>query len=162
MILIISDSGNHIRSRTEYTGLSSTHPNIILWFEELSSLNLKYVYTKVVFDGDKCEDDFLWNNQHRCFFPLPQYTLSWSSTSLSLDQCHFINHVFELLIFMPKLINPFVFELSILGGVAGCFWCKRIKYGYMPISVLHYWMYRTFHILLLKTPPCKLSCTMCR
>ena len=59
MIMFVSDSGNRIVSRTDYTILGSTHPHIILWFEELSSLNSKYVYTEVTFYGDELEGDVL-------------------------------------------------------------------------------------------------------
>ena len=42
---------------TEYTVIGSTHPCIILWSEELSSLNPKYVYNEVAFDGGELEGD---------------------------------------------------------------------------------------------------------
>ena len=57
VILIVLVSGNHIRYRTKYTGLVSTHPNKILLYEELYSLNSKYVYNEVAFDGGELEDD---------------------------------------------------------------------------------------------------------
>ena len=57
VIILISVSGNCIVSRTDNTGISSTHLNIILWSEEFSSLNSKYVYNEVAFDGDELEGD---------------------------------------------------------------------------------------------------------
>ena len=51
MVLLVSPSG--IRYKTEYPGLGSTNPHIILLYEELSSLSLRYVYTEDAFyDGD--------------------------------------------------------------------------------------------------------------
>ena len=55
---------------------------------------------------------------------------------MSLNQCHFISHVFEHFGFIPEFTNPSVVELSVLRGVAGYFWSDVIKYGRIPISVL--------------------------
>ena len=64
-----------------------------------------------------------------------QYTLCCSIISLSLNQCHFISHVFELFGVMTEFTNPFVVELSFLKGVAGCLWSNAIKSGRMPIAL---------------------------
>ena len=40
-------------------GLGSTHHRIILWSEELSSLSLRYVYTKDAFDNGELRGDVL-------------------------------------------------------------------------------------------------------
>ena len=69
------------------------------------------------------------------FVPLSQDTLSFSITSLSLNQCHFTSHVFERFGFMPKFTNPSVVEFSGLRGVAGCLWFNDINYGHMPIYI---------------------------
>ena len=53
------------------------------------------------------------------FVPMPQYILIFSRTSLSLNHCHFISHVFECFCFIPEFINPSVAELSVL---TGCHW----------------------------------------
>ena len=63
------------------------------------------------------------------------YTLSWSSTYLSLNQCHFISHVFERLGYIPKFKNPSVVEFSVLRGAYGCSWSNAIKAGSMTIYV---------------------------
>ena len=76
------------------------------------------------------------------FVPLSQYNLSFSSTSLSINQCLFISHVFERSGFIPKFINPSVVKFSVLRVVAGCSWSNVIKAGCMPIAVF----------LLLKVP----------
>ena len=57
MVLLVSSSG--ILSGTEYLGLGSTHPRIILWSEEFSSINLRYVYTDDEFDDGELGGDFL-------------------------------------------------------------------------------------------------------
>ena len=59
VFLIVSVSGNCIRSRTEYKGLGSTHPCIILWSKGFSSLNSNYVYNEVAFYGGELEGDVL-------------------------------------------------------------------------------------------------------
>ena len=69
------------------------------------------------------------------FFLLSQYTLSCSWTSLSLNQCYFISHVFEHLGFIPNFTKLSVVELSVLRGVAGFLWYNAIKSGCMPIDV---------------------------
>ena len=69
------------------------------------------------------------------FFLLSQYTLSCSWTSLSLNQCHFIYHVFEYLGFIPNFTKLSVVELSVLRGVAGCLLSNVIKSGCMLIDV---------------------------
>ena len=57
--MLVLVSVNFIGSSTEHTVLFSTHPRIILWSEEFSSIYSKYVYNKVVFDGGELEDDVL-------------------------------------------------------------------------------------------------------
>ena len=66
---------------------------------------------------------------------LYQYTLSCYSTSLSINQYHFISHVFEHLDFITELKNPFLVELYILSGVTVFFWSNVIRTGPMPIYV---------------------------
>ena len=61
---------------------------------------------------------------------------------MSIDQCHFIYHVFECFGFIPEFTNPSVVELSVLRSVAGCLWSNAIKAGRMTIAVF----------LLLKVP----------
>ena len=56
MVLLVSPSG--IRYGTEYLGLGSTHPRIILWSEEMSSLSSRYVYTEEVFYDGELGGDF--------------------------------------------------------------------------------------------------------
>ena len=58
-----------------------------------------------------------------------------STTSLSLNKCHLISHVFERLGFMPEFTNPSVVKLSALKGVAVCLWYNAIKAGHMSIDV---------------------------
>ena len=54
---------------------------------------------------------------------------------LSLNQCHFISHVFERFGFIPEFKKPSVVELYVLRGVDGFLWYNEIKSGCMPISV---------------------------
>ena len=57
VVLIVLDSGN--RYGTEYMGLLSTQPYLILLFKEFSLLNLNYIYNKVVFYSDELEVDII-------------------------------------------------------------------------------------------------------
>ena len=57
MVLIVSPS--EIRYRTDYPELGSTHPNTILWYEELSSLSSRYVYIEDAFDDGELGDNVL-------------------------------------------------------------------------------------------------------
>ena len=68
-------------------------------------------------------------------FPLFQYTLVLSSTFLSLNQCHFISHVFERFGFIPDFKKPSVFQSSVLRGFAGCLWLNAIKADHMTIAI---------------------------
>ena len=54
---------------------------------------------------------------------------------MSLNQCHFISHVFERFGFIPEFTIPSVVELSVLMGVTSCLWSNAIKAGRMPIAV---------------------------
>ena len=56
-------------------------------------------------------------------------------TSLYLNQCNFISHVFERFCFIPKFTNTSVVELSVLRGVAVFFFNAR-KSVHLPIAVL--------------------------
>ena len=57
---------------------------------------------------------------------MTQYTLSFSSTSLSINQCHFISHVFERSGFITDVIKAYVVELYVFRGVVGCLWSSAI------------------------------------
>ena len=70
------------------------------------------------------------------FVPLSQYTLSFSSTSLSINQCQFISHVFEHFGFIPNFTNSSVVEFSSLRGVAGCLWSNANKDGCILVDFL--------------------------
>ena len=57
MVLLVFSLGN--RNETNFLGISSTHPCIIWRYEELFSINLRYVYTKVAFDVGELEGGVL-------------------------------------------------------------------------------------------------------
>ena len=143
MFLLVMVSGDCTGSGPDYTGLYSTHPRIILWSEEFPSLKLKYVHNRVPFDGGKLWGDLSWNNQRRCSSICPTYLFTSAISNLIFFKC---------LIFMPELTNTYVFELSFLRCVAGCFWSNAIKYVRMLIAFFYYWMLNTFQILLIKIP----------
>ena len=72
------------------------------------------------------------------FVPLYQYTLSCYSNSLSINQCHFISHIFERLGFIPEFKNPSVVEFSVLSGVTSFLWSNAIRYVHMLIAFYYY------------------------
>ena len=67
--------------------------------------------------------------------PLSQYTLSFSRTSLSLNQCHVISHVIEHSGIIPDFTNPSIVEFSVLRGVSNCRWSNVITVICIRISV---------------------------
>ena len=62
---------------TDYLGIGSTHPCIILWSEEFSSLSLRYVYSEEFFYDGELGSDVLYNNRRHYSFLCP-YILSVS------------------------------------------------------------------------------------
>ena len=127
---------------TEYPGLGSTHPSIILWSEELSSLNSRYVYTEDAFDDGELGGVMFCKiiSVIVCsFVPIYsqflQYLFLYQPVPLHIP-------FFERFGFIPKFKNPSVVELYVLRGVAGFSWSNTIKAGRMPIYVY----------LLLKVP----------
>ena len=69
------------------------------------------------------------------FARFSQYTLIVSSTYLLISQYHLIFHVFEHLGFIPDLPNPYVVELFVFSGVAGCLCYNAIRSGCMLIAI---------------------------
>ena len=55
-MLVLSSENGH---RNEYTGIGSTQPSIIGWYDELSSLSSRYIYIEVEFDGSGLEGNVL-------------------------------------------------------------------------------------------------------
>ena len=54
---------------------------------------------------------------------------------MSLNQCHFISHVFERFGFIPEFKTPSVVEFSVLRVVAGCVWSNAIKASLVQIYI---------------------------
>ena len=78
------------------------------------------------------------------FVLLSKYNLIFSRTSLSLNQWHFISHIFEHFSFMPVFTKTSVLRFSVLRSFAGFLWFNTIKAGCMLLYVFRCWRFHMF------------------
>ena len=153
MVLLVLSPGNW--HRTEYLGLGSTHPCIIWWSEEFSSLNSGYVYDEDAFDDGKLGGDVLKTIiVIVCsFVPIYSQLLKHICFSQSVP---FHIPCFLTFWFYPWFYKSFCWGVSLVAR--GKMWLRMVACQYLFSRC---WSCHMFHLQLRKTQHFGLFYTLC-